>query len=195
MTRYRITPGHNYLESLASSNVTVETGRILKFFRNGIEMEDGTKHVVDAVVAATGFDTSFRPGFPLVGVTGEDLRNVWKDEPKSYLSISASGFPNYFSMSKRSLPLCTYPVLIIHVSPSSLILALPVTSGPNFPLANGALIPCLEKCLEYAFDAVSKIQTQGVKAMYPKQAAVDEFQEHKDSLMQDLVWSSGCRSW
>lgn len=70
-----------------------------------------------------------------------------------------------------------------------------VTGGPNFPLANGTLIPCLEKCLEYAFTAVEKIQRTGVKSLHPKAEAVDEFQEHKDALMEALVWTSGCRSW
>jgi len=70
-----------------------------------------------------------------------------------------------------------------------------VTSGPNFPLANGALVPCLERCVHYAFDAVIKIQTQNIKSLSPKPEAVDDFQDYKDTLMEDLVWSSPCRSW
>ena len=70
-----------------------------------------------------------------------------------------------------------------------------VTSGPNFPLANGCLIPCLERCVHYAFDAVEKIRTQNIKSLSPSTAAVNDFQEHKDSLMKDLVWTSECRSW
>ena len=70
-----------------------------------------------------------------------------------------------------------------------------MTSGPNFPLANGPLIPCLERCVHYAFDAAVKLQTQNIKAMLPFPEAVDDFQEDKDELMKDLVWSSSCRSW
>ena len=70
-----------------------------------------------------------------------------------------------------------------------------VASGPSFTLANGDLIPCLERCISYAFDAVSKIQSEGIKLLSPKPEAVDEFQEHKDCVMNDLVWKSGCRSW
>src|SRR6187402_1365621 len=74
--------------------------------------------------------------------------------------------------------------------------ALPaVATGPNFPISNGSLIACLERSILYAFDAVAKIQSQGIKSMSPKAEAVDEFQEHKDALMRDLVWTSGCRSW
>jgi hypothetical protein len=70
-----------------------------------------------------------------------------------------------------------------------------VASGPNFPLANGSLVPCLERCVLYAFEAASKISREGIKSLTPKKGAVDEFQEHKDSVMKDLVWTSPCRSW
>ena len=70
-----------------------------------------------------------------------------------------------------------------------------VVCGPNFPIANGTLVPCLEASLRYAFKAVEKIQRDGIRAMFPKQEAVDEYQIHKDSLMKDMVWSSSCHSW
>lgn len=50
----RVTPGNNYLESLAANNVTVECGQILKITSGGIEMEDGTSYIVDAIICATG---------------------------------------------------------------------------------------------------------------------------------------------
>jgi cation diffusion facilitator CzcD-associated flavoprotein CzcO len=48
------------------------------------------------MICATGFDTSFRPRFSIIGRGGKDLREEWVDEPRSYLSIAAHGFPNYF---------------------------------------------------------------------------------------------------
>jgi hypothetical protein len=50
-------------------------------------------------------------------------------------------------------------------------------------------------CVTYAFRAASKIQTEGIKYMCPHPEAVDDFQDHKDILMKDLVWTSDCRSW
>lgn len=70
-----------------------------------------------------------------------------------------------------------------------------VTSGPNFPLANGSLIPCLELTVDYAFKAAQKLSTQSITSLSPKSVAVDDFQQYKDALMPDLAWSSGCRSW
>jgi hypothetical protein len=65
-------------------------------------MADGTIIVADAIVCATGFDTSYKPSFPLVGFE-KDLRELWKDEPASYFSIAAAGIPNYFSQCPLSL--------------------------------------------------------------------------------------------
>jgi hypothetical protein len=74
----------------------VESGLISKVTPKGLEMVDGTVHDVDAIICATGFDTSFRPVFPVIGDKGTDLREDWETEPRSYLSIAASGHPNFF---------------------------------------------------------------------------------------------------
>lgn len=71
----------------------------------------------------------------------------------------------------------------------------PVISGPNFPLANGCLVPCLETNIRYAFSAAKKIQYDGIKSLAPSQRSIDDFQEYKDSLMEDLVWTGSCASW
>jgi cation diffusion facilitator CzcD-associated flavoprotein CzcO len=59
-------------------------------------MVDGSVIAVDAIICATGFDTSYKPDFPVIGFEKE-LRELWKNEPTSYLSVAAAGIPNYFS--------------------------------------------------------------------------------------------------
>ncbi|KAF2846858.1 FAD/NAD(P)-binding domain-containing protein [Plenodomus tracheiphilus IPT5] len=161
----RLTPGYGYLEALASNNVAVKTDAIKEITSSGLRMGDGSFLKVDAIICATGFDTSYRPAFPVVAF-GRDLRDAWKDEPRSYLSIAAAGIPNYFIMS-----------------------------GPNFSVSNGGLIPCLEANVRYAFAVAKKIQREGIKSLAPKQEAVDDFQQYKDAIMENLVWSGNCVSW
>ena len=70
-----------------------------------------------------------------------------------------------------------------------------VTSGPNFPCANGALIPALEMTIDYAYAVAYKIQSEGIKSLYPLAECVKDFQEHKDEFMKDTVFADNCRSW
>lgn len=96
-----MTPGHGYLEALVADNVTVTRDPIRRFTSQSIETMTGVEYRVDAIICATGFDTSYRPSFPVIGSNGKNLRDEWQDEPRSYLSIAAAGFPNYFSMGRR----------------------------------------------------------------------------------------------
>ena len=92
-----MTPGHGYLEALVADNVTVTGDRIEAFTTTGLRTENGHEYSFDVIVCATGFDTSFRPSFPVRGVAGKELRHEWEDEPRSYLSVAAPHMPNYFS--------------------------------------------------------------------------------------------------
>jgi cation diffusion facilitator CzcD-associated flavoprotein CzcO len=93
----RYTPGSGYLEALAAKNSTVIFNGIDHIDEDGLVTMDGQKYVVDAIICATGFDTSYRPAFPVVGINGRNLATYWNDEPLHYLSVAAPGFPNYFS--------------------------------------------------------------------------------------------------
>lgn len=70
-----------------------------------------------------------------------------------------------------------------------------VTGGPNSPIANGSLISGLETEIDYAFECLRSMQAQGIASMDVTDEAVDDFLEHRDALMNGMVWSGGCRSW
>lgn len=193
-----MTPGHGYLEALVEDNVTVVGGGIRRFTAEGLETNDGKLFNVDAIVCATGFDTTYRPSFKVIGQDGKDLRDVWAKEPRSYISVGASGFPNYFSMFffffffGWQMKLEERNSDLVFLADDRLDT---VVTGPNFPLANGTVVPCMETTLKYAFEAVRLIQTEGIKSMFPKEKAVEDFQVYKDTLMREFVWTSSCRSW
>jgi hypothetical protein len=71
-------------------------------------MKNGDVIKLDALICATGFDTSFRPPFPLVGLNGHNLRDLWVKEPRSYLTIAAPDMPNYFSTALTLLQVSIY---------------------------------------------------------------------------------------
>lgn len=96
----RVTPGHGYLEALTRSNVTVETSPISRVTETGVETADGKLYEVDVIIAATGYVTSFVPRFPIIGLNGVNLQEVWREKgAQGYLSVTVPSMPNYFSKS------------------------------------------------------------------------------------------------
>ena len=54
---------------------------------------------VDAIVLATGFETSnYLSGLDVIGVGGESLHDRWGLNPRAYLGVAVSGFPNFFML-------------------------------------------------------------------------------------------------
>ncbi|TKA66331.1 hypothetical protein B0A49_08048, partial [Cryomyces minteri] len=118
-------PGINYLESLHKDNVKVVYGEIESITEKGCKCDDGNEYPVDVLICATGFDTSFRPRFPLIGPGNVNLQDAWAKEPKSYLGVAAPGFPNYF-----------------------------IFLGPNCPIGNGPVLSAIETQADYMLTLV-----------------------------------------
>lgn len=93
----RMTLGHGYLTAVTQPNVEVRREGIKRFLPEGIELDSGEILEADAIVCATGFETSFCPRFPLLG-REENLQDTWAEGavPKAYMSCAVAGLPNYF---------------------------------------------------------------------------------------------------
>jgi hypothetical protein len=162
----RMTPGHGYLQALTKPNVEVKAGGIRRFVAEGIELESGEVLKVDAIVCATGFETSFRPRFPIIGRTG-NLQERWaRETPKAYLSCAVPGLPNYFMFI-----------------------------GPNGPIGHGSVFTASEHVAKYITGVIKKCQVEGIKAISPSQAAVDDYYEHISAFMPRTAWAAPGRSW
>ena len=86
----RQTPGPGFLEAIIQDNIELRWDDISKITERGILTRSGVELEYDIIVCATGFDTSFKPSFPLVGR---------KDVPKAYMGMCVPEFPNYFCKS------------------------------------------------------------------------------------------------
>ncbi|KAK4570504.1 hypothetical protein LTR86_002584 [Recurvomyces mirabilis] len=162
----RLTPGVNYLESLTKPNVTVVYGEITKVTERGCLCDDGKEYPLDILICATGFDTTFKPRFPLIAGNGKNLQDEWAKEPKSYLGVAAAEFPNYL-----------------------------IFLGPNCPIGNGPVLSAIELQADYMCKLIDHWQTHNIKSFSPKKEAVEDFIRHKDEFMRRTVWSDPCRSW
>jgi cation diffusion facilitator CzcD-associated flavoprotein CzcO len=162
----RLTPGVNYLESLTKPNVSMVYGEIKEVTENGCLCDDGNEYSVDVLICATGFDTTFKPRFPLIGPTGDNLQDIWAIEPKSYLGLAAPDFPNYL-----------------------------VFLGPNCPIGNGPVLSAIEYQADWMMRIIDRYQTHNIHSFAPRMDAVDDFINFKDEFMKKTVWSDPCRSW
>ena len=162
----RLTPGPGYLEALTADNVNVIPTQISRVTSTGITTEDGVHHSVDAIVCATGFDTSFQSRFPLYGINGISLNERWRDCPSSYLGMTVDGFPNHF-----------------------------MSLGPNSGLGTGNLLMILERQSTYFASCLARMQTQNIRTISPKPSAVEDFSNFCDQYFKNTVFSDECSSW
>lgn len=162
----RFTPGIGYLESLGKDNVTVVYGGINQITKKGCLCDNGNEYPVDVLICATGFDTTFKPRFPLIGPDRRNLQDEWKEEAQSYLGMAAAGFPNYL-----------------------------IFLGPNSPVGNGPLLSAIEAQADYMLQLIDRYQTRNIRTFAPTQEAVNDFIVHKDNFMMKTVWADPCRSW
>jgi hypothetical protein len=162
----RLTPGVGYLESLGKENVTVVYGEINSVTEKGCLCDNGTEYPVDVLICATGFDTTFKPRFPLIGPDGNNLQDEWREEAQSYLGVAAAGFPNYL-----------------------------IFLGPNSPIGNGPVLSAIEAQADHMIKLIDRYQTHNIRTFAPTREAVSDFIAHKDSFMTRSVWADPCRSW
>ncbi|KAH8663443.1 hypothetical protein BGZ60DRAFT_411320 [Tricladium varicosporioides] len=161
----RINPGEEYLVSLQTDNVEPVFDPISEVVADGI-VSSGKKREYDVIIAATGFNTSFRPRYPIVGSNGVNLQDLWCTNPTSYFGIGVSGFPNYLTFL-----------------------------GPNTPISNGSLMGPIEATAGYFSRLLHRFILQKAKSFDIRPEVQQDFDEHTQGFMKDMVWTGTCRSW
>jgi hypothetical protein len=162
----RLTPGPGYLEALSEDNVDVIRTTIEKITPTGIQTIDGVHREVNAIVCATGFNTSYRNRLPVNGLHGETLTERWQDRVDSYLSVTVDGFPNYFMLA-----------------------------GPNSGVGTGNLLALFEGISDYVSQVLEKLQIANVLTIQPSARSVKNFTDFCDQYFAGTVYSEECSSW
>lgn len=185
----RQTPGPGFLEALIQDNVEMRWDDIGRITERGIQTRSGAEIEYDVIVCATGFDTSFKPAFPLVGRNGVNMAQKWSEDlPKAYLGMCVPDFPNYFCMSSSFPPFHLIRRRGILTKYAAFI-------GPNSPLANGSLILGIQATAIYIYKWLCKLQTESVRSFEVDNAANEEYNQHIQKYLERTVWTRGCRSW
>ena len=119
----------------------------------------------DILICATGFDTTYKPNFPIVGSLGQSLHDAWENDVNEYLGLAVPHYPNYF-----------------------------MTLGPNSPVGNGPVLIAIEQQVSYIIQMLSKFKKENVRSFEVSQET-ESFNHWKDAFMQHTVWTQACRSW
>ncbi|KAK2813963.1 hypothetical protein FQN50_000364 [Emmonsiellopsis sp. PD_5] len=162
----RPTPGNGYLEALVGEKTTCYTDTIGGITPKGFLTSDGTEVEVDVIICATGFDTTFRPRFPIIGLDKADIATRWEKIPETYLSISVSNVPNYF-----------------------------MYNGPYGPVAQGSILPLITLYTNHFLQVIRKMRKEQIRRLSPKESTVKDFCEHAAIYLQRTCWADPCSSW
>jgi cation diffusion facilitator CzcD-associated flavoprotein CzcO len=157
----------HYYEVVQLPTVQVETNRIVRIEPTGIRMSDGGFHEIDLLVLATGFraDRFVRP-MRITGLNGLSLDVAWKLRPQAYLAVTVPYFPNFFLLN-----------------------------GPTGPVGNFSLIDVAERQWGYVEQLLNHLGELGRTALWPKEAALRDYEERRSQAARRTVFASGCRSW
>ncbi|KAJ5634435.1 hypothetical protein N7528_002277 [Penicillium herquei] len=151
----RPTPGPGYLQALASDSCEV----------TGLKSADGKERDYDVIIAATGFDMSFVPRWPIIGRNGVDLQEEWLKDPACYMSAIAQDMPNYF-----------------------------IYMGPGSPVGHGSMITSIERITLYAVDLIKKLQRENYTSFRLKDGKAKAYQFQMLSWLEKTVWGDSCQS-
>lgn len=88
-----------FYPTLLKDNVELVARPVAKVTANGLVDDHGNEYPVDVLIISTGFTTSqYLARLQVYGRNGQEIHNVWKDEPYALLGLTVPGFPNFYMM-------------------------------------------------------------------------------------------------
>jgi cation diffusion facilitator CzcD-associated flavoprotein CzcO len=163
----RILISDDYYPCLERDNVEVVTSGIDHITADAIVTRDGHSHRVDALILATGFDsTSFLAPMAIEGPGGRSLESQWKDGAVAYLGLAIAGFPNFFLMY-----------------------------GPNTNLGHNSIIFMIECQSHYILECLHQMDALGLATVELRQEVMDAYNRKLQHQLGRSVWAATSRSW
>jgi cation diffusion facilitator CzcD-associated flavoprotein CzcO len=162
----RVLVSDDYWASFERENVDLVTESVAAIRPEGIETTDGTLHICDVIVLATGYLLGLATApFRVVGRNGRTLDDAWKGGAVAYKGMTVAGFPNWFIMM-----------------------------GPNTGPGHTSVLVYTEAQIAHALQAIKKIMSEDLKYMDIRQDVQDRYNEGIQKRMKHMVWG-GCKSW
>lgn len=158
-----------WLRSLTQDHVQLDTTPLAAITPTGVRTETGAEHEFDVLVYATGFAASdFLMPMKIYGDQGQELHDVWGDEPRAFKGITVPGFPNLF---------CCY--------------------GPNTNIVvNGSIVFFSECEVRYILGCIALLLQDDNKSLNVTREAHERFNRWIDAGNADMAWGrSTVNTW
>ncbi len=163
----RILISDDYYQALDRDDVEVVTSGIDHLSEDAVVARDGTRYPVDAVILATGFEsTSFLAPMEITGTGGRSLQEEWRDGARAYLGMTVPGFPNFF-----------------------------MTYGPNTNLGHNSIVFMIECQARYIVDCVRAIVARDLAYIELHREAFEAYNERLQEELSRTVWAATGKSW
>jgi cyclohexanone monooxygenase len=159
----------NYFETYNRDNVTlvdVSDQPIERITAKGL-VTGGKEYELDVIVFATGYDAVTGPlmRIDIRGRNGLELRDVWKDGPRTYLGLQVAGFPNLFTIT-----------------------------GPLSPSVLASMMMAIEQHVDWVADCLVHMREHQLDTIEAIEEAQDAWGQHAQEVVQDTVFVKA-NSW
>lgn len=158
-----------YYAAFNRQNVKLVPHAVDSVLPDGIVTADGSRHAVDVLVMATGFQApDFLHTIEVSGRGGVRLQDVWDKAggAEAFLGITVSGFPNLFMLY-----------------------------GPNTNSASNSVIFNLECQARYLGTSVRAMIRGHGAAFDVRQRVQDRYNAWLQRRMKGITWNSGCGNY
>jgi cation diffusion facilitator CzcD-associated flavoprotein CzcO len=165
----RLCADSGYYATFNRDNVTlidIHNNPISSFESTGLTTPNG-KWEFQNLVLATGFDamTGAISKINVTGKQGKSLRDKWTDDPKAYLGLGISGFPNLFTIN-----------------------------GPGSPSVLTNMLPSIEQHVNWIADCINWTESNGFKSIEATFEAEKTWAEHVNEVADATIFPT-CNSW
>jgi cation diffusion facilitator CzcD-associated flavoprotein CzcO len=156
-----------FYEAVQKPACELVTEGIERVVPEGVLTRDGRLHELDVLILATGFDPQayFLP-MSVIGEGGKSIREVWKDGPVAYRSMTVPHMPNFF-----------------------------IIEGPFSPVGNVSAVLIAEWQSTYIAGCLNAI-AEGKLALVPDpRRTLDMMQRYREATRETIWFTGGCQSW
>jgi cation diffusion facilitator CzcD-associated flavoprotein CzcO len=163
----RVLLSNDFYPALARENVELVTAGIREITEDAVVGLDGIARPVDTIILATGFRaTDLLTPLEILGRSGVDLNDRWRQGIEAYLGTTVSGFPNLYLLL-----------------------------GPNTILAHSSVVFMLEAQIDHVVGCLREAQRRRASSVEVDEVALRRWNEKLHRRLSRAVWASGCSSW